>query len=865
MPTAHARTSLHAPRRPHSWSLAMAVLAAGCGLLDAPLLAQNARPSGGQQPRPATTPAPPPGTPNAPMATALDDADLADRPIAAVTIKGLSRVTRQTIDNNIRVSAGQPFSVAVVREDVSTLYRLGQFATVNAEAMLRPDGTIEVVYTVVEQPIIREIAPVGNRVVSDEELRKVIRLFAGGPRDDFLLEASVFRIKELYREKGNYLVEVTVDESQLADTGILIFRIIEGPRVRIKDVEFVGNASFDADKLYSQIKTRTAIPLFRKGQLDEELLFDDVAALDRFYKERGFVDVRIDRRVTLSTDSKDAKVTFYIDEGRRYRIRNLVTEFTDVEGEGRPPSVLTAEQVTALSVIRPGDWFTKPLLEKSTKSIKDAYLLMGYLDANVEFREVRVGDAPEVDVIFQVREGQRSITGLVLIQGNFLTQDKVIRRLVRLQPGRPTDGRELEASKIRLERTGIFGGVRVTPQRVRPGDENAIGDDMGEEAAAAAESGDSETAVRLTQSVRDVIVEVKEKNTGAINFGVGVGTDSGLFGEVSLSQRNFDIADPPLTIDEFISGRAFRGAGQSFNLRIAPGTEVSNYSVSFVEPSFLESEISLRLGASYFQRIYDFYSENRGSVSAGLARRLGDLWTVGVNTSFQRVELDNFDPSTPIEVFESRGPSDLATVSGSLTRTDIDAPIRPSRGTQLELTLGQTFDFNGNSTWTFARVGATAVFTVDEDYLGRKSTVKLNTDLGYMFGDTPPTYDRYYLGGRSFRGFEFRTVSPKSQGSIGAPTTPNDQPIGGEWLFFAGIQYELPVVGDFLAVVAFIDSGTVTADPGFDDYRASIGTGVRLYIPQLGPAPLAFDLAYPFLTAEGDQTQYFSFAIELPF
>lgn len=803
--------------------------------------------------------------PPAPQPTPIDDAELADRPIAAVVIRGLSRISEQTIYNNIRISQGQPFDASVAREDVATLYRLGQFATVTAEAILNQDGTVDVIYTVVEQPIIREIAPVGNKVVSDEELRKAIPLYAGGPRDDFLLEQSIYRIKELYRKKGNYLVEVTVDESKLKDTGILIFKILEGPRVRIKDVEFVGNTSFDANKLYSQISTRTTIPFIRKGELDEDLLIEDVAALDRFYKERGFVDVRVDRRVTLSADSKDAKVTYYITEGRRYKVRRVVVRFLNAEGEKAAPLVMTEEQVAALSVIREGDWYTKLLLDRSTKAILDSYLLMGFLEVKAGINEVRVGEQPEVDVIFDIIEGPRAVTGLVLVQGNFLTKDKVIRRNVRLQPGRPTDGRELELSKRRLEASQLFGPVRVTAQRPRPGDEDSIGTDLDEEALAAMEEGETETAQRLRREVRDILVEVKEKNTGAINFGIGLGTDSGLLGEVSISQRNFDIGDPPLTLEEFVAGRAFRGAGQSFSLTLAPGTEVSTYSVQFAEPHLFESEIGIRLGGVYYTRIYDVYDEQRGSFSLGLARRLGDLWTIGLNTGFQRVELSDFDPSTPIEVYDSRGPSNLVPVNLTLSRSDVDSATRPSRGTQFDVSLGQTYDFENNATWTSIRLGASAIFTVDEDYLGRKSTVRVSSDIGYIFGDTPPTFDRYYLGGRSLRGFEYRTVSPKSQGSIGAPTVPNDEPIGGEWLFFAGIQYELPLVGDFLAVVAFIDSGTVTADPTFDEYRASIGAGVRLYIPQLGPAPLAFDLAYPFLRVDGDETQYFSFAVEFPF
>jgi outer membrane protein insertion porin family len=103
-------------------------------------------------------------------------------------------------------------------------------------------------------------------------------------------------------------------------------------------------------------------------------------------------------------------------------------------------------------------------------------------------------------------------------------------------------------------------------------------------------------------------------------------------------------------------------------------------------------------------------------------------------------------------------------------------------------------------------------------------------------------------------------VSPKG---ITLAGTPSDDPIGGDWLFFAGAQYEFPLFQKTISGVVFLDTGTVVDDVGFDDYRVSIG--IRLYIPQLGPAPIAFDLATPIRKEDTDETQAFSFTAELPF
>ena len=826
--------------------------------------------------------------------SSIEDATLADRPIARVEFRGLSRVGEREVLNNTRVVAGQPFEADAVRNDVATLYRLGQFDTVDAVATVLPDGTVALAYVLVEQPIVRDLQVVGNKLISDQDLRKAIPLYAGGPRDDFLLEQAVARIKELYRKRGHYLAEVTVDETRLKDTGILILRIVEGPRVKVKELYFVGNESIRADLLSAEIGTRMAVPLFVKGELDEDRLVDDVATIDRYYKDRGFVDVRVDRRIEISADSKEAKISFIISEGRQYRLRSVVIEGLGAEGP-RPLGVFSDDQIRDLLVIHPGDIYSRLKLDKSIASIRDSYFLLGHADVEIKDRTVRPSDAAEVDLVLSIREGPRTIAGLVNIQGNFLTKDKVVRRLVRIQPGRVLDARELELSKTRVKASQIFNDVRITVQRPDPREQDALDTSAAIDAAAAPKASDAAGAeapappadsarpqdpnaapdaeARATgeirsaivrSEVRDILVEIKERNTGSINFGVGVGTDSGVFGELSIAQKNFDIADAPETLDELLAGRAFRGAGQQFSATLAPGNEITTISFSFLEPHLFETDYALRTSPFYRIRIFEDYDENRGSVPFSLSRRFGDFWNVGVTTGYTYVELSDFDNNTtPIEVFEDRGPANFMTGGFFVERTDTDSQFRPSRGSNLELNVTQWASFDAVDPFTVVKAGYTQFFTVSEDFLGRRSTLKLKSDIGYILGDDAPVYERLYLGGRTFRGFDFRSISPLSSRSING--RPSQEPIGGLWSFFLGAQYEQPIFQNAFSGVLFVDSGTVTDDVGFDQYRVAVGLGIRLYIPQFGPAPLAFDFALPVLKEETDETQVFSFSVEIPF
>lgn len=765
----------------------------------------------------------------------IENEALRDRPIGEVQIRGLSRVNRQEILNNIRVSAGQPYDPRTIREDVATLYRLGHFESVGAEAEILPDGAVRVTYSVLEQALILDLQVVGNKLISDQELRAVIPLYAGGPRDDFLLEQAVFRIKNLYRDRGHYLVEVTVDESRLRDTGILILRILEGPRVRVKEIEFVGNEAFSARQLMPRIRSREAVAIFNKGLLDPEILIDDAAALDRFYRDEGFVDVRTDWRIQLSPDNREAKVTFLISEGRRYRLGQVIIQGVGAMGP-QDLTVFSRAQIEALIDLRPGEIFRTAAVRQSVQTVRNAYLAMGYVDAGVFDSFVRTGESPEIDLLLNISEGPRATTGLVLVQGNLLTRDRVIRRLIRIRPERPLDARELELAEERIRRTRLFADARATIQQPRPG----------------------------SPGVRDLLVEVKESDTGSVNFGVGLGSDSGIFGEISITQRNFDIADTPRTFEELLQGRGFRGAGQTFNLALAPGTEVSNYSISFADPHLFESDISFGISGLFRNRVFQNYSENRYGFNASFGRQFGDRWTGAMQIGWQYVKLDNFDLATPIEVFEDRGPQQLPSIGVTFARSSIDDPFRPSRGTRLSLGVRQFFD-SASGAFTTVTAGVTTFLTISEDFLGRKSTLRLSSDIGWILGGDATVFERFYLGGRSFRGFEFRTISPKSRGTIALPNTPNDQPIGGDFLFFAGAQYEVPLFQQFISAVAFLDTGTVNASASFDNYRVSVGVGLRLYLPMLGPAPLAFDFGFPLLRAEGDQSQMLSFSAELPF
>ena len=451
------------------------------------------------------------------------EADLADRPISGIEIIGIERTDEQLVWNNIRAAVGDPYDAQTVRDDVNRLYNLGRFKYVTAEVELVADGSVKLVYSFTEQPLIREIQVIGNKAISDQDLLGIVQLMRGLARDDYLIEKAKRDIEALYRQRGFYLTDVSIDESELQQRGLLIFRVIEGPRVRIKAIEYRGAEAFPPKRLMAEIKTRTHIFLLRGGVLDEEILASDVAKLVSFYKDRGYRDVRVDRMIELSPDNTEAKVTFLVDEGPLYTLASVRVESHERPGEA--PAVFSAEQIAALLEIKTGDVYSQDRIRKSRTALEDAYGVMGYVDARVYPYELRSGPEPRIDLMLRIQEGQLYKVGLIRINGNFLTKEKVIRRLMRIKSGRPFDTTALVESERRIRRTRLFNEVRLTLQEPDP----------------------------LEPEYRDVLVEVKERNTGSLNFGVAVGSDSGLFGEISLLQDNFDVADYPATFQELVT------------------------------------------------------------------------------------------------------------------------------------------------------------------------------------------------------------------------------------------------------------------------------------------------------------------------
>jgi outer membrane protein insertion porin family len=351
----------------------------------------------------------------------------------------------------------------------------------------------------------------------------------------------------------------------------------------------------------------------------------------------------------------------------------------------------------------------------------------------------------------------------------------------------------------------------------------------------------------------DLDVVLSEAQTGRLMLGVAVNSDAGLVGQVLIDEQNFDWARFPTSWEDFASGRAWRGAGQRFRIEAAPGTEVQRYLVSFLEPYFMDTPVSLGLSGSFFDRRYIDYDEQRigGRVSLGYAWTENDL-QANIAYRGENVGIRNIsDPSLP-ELVEVVGSNALHGFKLTVANDTRDSPFLATQGHYLEFSVEQVI---GSFEYPRAIIDGRQYYLLRErpDHSGRH-VLTLSSRVGFT-GDNTPIYENFFAGGYStLRGFDFRGASPVKNGVV----------VGGEFMWVNTVEYLFPLTADdMMHGVAFVDFGTVEENVNINDFRVAPGFGLRITVPAMGPAPIALDFAFPIASADFDDEEVFSFNIGL--
>ena len=749
---------------------------------------------------------------------------------------------------------------------------------------------------IMERPRVSKYTYTGIKSSEKKDLQERLNLRRGGEFSDYVKESSIGIIKRYYAEKGYLLCDVDVQtqkDSMVRHAIQVNFNIDKGPKVRIKDINFIGNehvSDYTLAKSMKKTKSNKFYNFFNSKKFNEKEYPEDKKNLISAFNEAGYRDARIVRDSVYLVDvvSKNGKVKKRIcidlefDEGNKYYFR-------DVTWTGN--SVYSAETLNEVLKIQKGDVYDKVSLQKrlygggkqTDYDVSKLYRDNGYLFFQLSPVETNIQN-DSVDVEIRISEGKQATIGNVVINGNDLTNEKVVRRQIYTRPGYLFSQSDFERSIREISSLGQF-------------DPEAI----------MSEGGYSIVPNQLDNTV-DLIYNVTEKPSSQLELSGGWGGNT-FVATVGVSFNNF-------STQRFFDKNAWRpvplGDAQNLAFRFQTnGTYYTALTASFTEPwLFGKKPTSLNLSAYYTRQTNSYLALNILShdrqmevfgFSASLGKRLKwpDSYFVLYNgLSWQTYKLTNW--YSGYFIFDD-GLANNLSYTVNLSRNSTDQMIYPRSGSEFSASLSLTppysvfrkydYDDEGNKfsvpsykdvdysnwssqnryrwieyhKWKFSAsqyiklVGDLVLMAKAQfGYLGY-----YNRNWGYspfegflVGGDGMSGYSTYGSDVISLRGYENYALTPYLPTSYNS----NGYAYAGNVYDKFTVELRYPVVlqpQSTIYVLGFLEGGNCWSDirkfNPFQIYR-SAGVGVRVFLPMVGL--IGVDWGYGFDSSSKGGSQF---------
>jgi len=726
-----------------------------------------------------------------------------EKSVTAIEIKGNKAISTNVIISKLKTRVGTPYQENITSDDLKRLYLLGYFSDIKIDTQDYKDG-VKIIITVTERPIIEKITFAGiKRLAKDEKLKQSLKSKEGQYLDYPSISEDVRTIKKMY-EKIGYVqagVDYTVDINQVTNKAKIQFNVIEGKRIRIKDIYVEGNKAFSDARILKLIKTKHAW-LFNAGVFKEEVFKEDIERVKAFYRHNGYADVIVDYDITTETDVKKPfmYIKLTIQEGKKYLVGNVV-----VQG-----NVKISEKAILASIKQcvPGKVFSQDAMRQDVTAIQGLYFDKGYISAQVESTTSYNKDSGRIDILYSITENDIYYVNKILIRGNIKTRDVVVRRELRLKPGDRFDGEKLRRSKERLQNLGFFEDVSYDTEETDIPDK------------------------------KDLVVEVKETKTGSFSFGGGYSTVDEFVGFVEVEQNNFDWKNWPY----------FTGGGQNLKFRASAGSLSNNFNLSFTNPWVFDYPLSF--GFDVYRTTHDRdtdvgygYSEKVTGGDLRLGKEISEYINNDLTYKLDNIDIrDVEDPNS--ELNQETGENVVSSLTYGMTFDNRDNVFDTHKGNLLRGEMqvaGGPFGGDKDYYKFFSR--ASHYFPL---FLNSVLEARARVGLADKYGnsDRIPIYERFFAGGAStIRGYRERKIGPIDSAS---------NPLGGNSMFIGNLEYTYPLFS-FLKVAVFADTGNVwekIGDFAKGGLKSSVGLGFRIKTP-IGPIML--DYGIPFNKEPGDE------------
>ncbi|MDR0579152.1 MAG: outer membrane protein assembly factor BamA [Campylobacteraceae bacterium] len=714
--------------------------------------------------------------------------------IEAVKFNGLVYLSQETAMDMIGLHPGQEIDIEKVDEAVRILFRQQYFDDIWIE---EDNGTL--IINVKEKPIIAKVEFSGIGENDKDSINSFTNVKKGEIYDQTKIEFAKEQLKKFYELKGFFDTVVDVETNSLNDKSLEVkFLINRGENIIIKDLEIYGldELKYRDFEPYISNKEREFMGWFwgrNDGKVNLFELESDSAKIKDIYYKYGYLDANISSPyLRVYFDNYNAKLQYRVEEGQRYKIGNITIEI--------PSGFIDTDKMQQSFSLQNKDTFNILKLRRDVKYLEDTIADKGYAYVKV-YPDIKKDEQNHiVDVIYKVVPGDKVYIRDVRIMGNSMTIDRVIRRDVFLAPRDLYSRTDLAESRNALRRTSYFEDVTIKEERV-------------------------------SKDEVDLIVDVKERQTGAIGGGIGYGSSDGFLINAYLSETNV------------------LGSGISASVNVERTDKELSGSISATNPRIFDSVYSL--GGSIYRRDYDYYDYDE--ISTGfyvtLGRRIGRYVSVSGRYTYEQSELSDLTESLKYDKSGLLEKSIKSSVTPSISYNDTDDYYLPRRGITASTSL--EFAGAGGDQKFLKSISRFATFYGLEDAIGYDLILRYKAQFGWIKENGYLPYnEKLYLGGvGSLRGFESNSIAPmNSNGSL----------TGGKISFLNSVEASFPLVDRIkMRASLFFDYGMI-GESGFDKKRASAGIGIEWMSPM---GPIQFVFAKPVIKEDGDRTSSFEFTM----
>lgn len=700
--------------------------------------------------------------------------------------------------------------------------------------------------------------------------------------DAFVDPGTIRRVKSVIRgllgAKGFPFAEVDHSIEALPGGPKLVqvtFNMIEGPKVQVQEIEFLGNTAMTDGTLKGKMKKVKEVWWFSwmtgRGTYKPEEYEEDAEAIEAYYRDEGYISAQVGQpNIEYLEESEDGKtrgmrLRIPIDEGERYRIG-------DVNFAGNE-MVLEAGLAQIFDNVNTGDFYSENDVREGFSDARELYGSLGYYEMTIapdlspreedeiiyvedaeegvaigveptengngngenhvdgsgngeageariaEVRPARVDGFPVVDVTIRVQEGEQYFINRIEFTGNEVTHDEVIRRELQVVEKSVFNTEALKYSVRRLNQLGFF----------EPMEEDGVDIEK------------SETEDEETNEV-NLTLGLTEANLNQLTFGAGVSQFDGFFGQVGFQTSNF------------------MGRGETLGVNLMSGSRTRNHVISFTRPFNFGRPMSL--GTQVYSRkiewIGSFTQETTGS-SFTIGYPLKYFTRLFVSYSLEQSNVSDINPAFGMNpsllsynpfladtlLLGTGGNRTISKVTPMIRHSTVDHPIFPTQGKTLA--VGMELAGAGGNT-SFLKPTFEAVWWKPHT---SKTIFGVRAMANFLMSDKPdtiPVFERLWLGGEyTVRGFDLRRIGPMLADTIPdtAGTWTGRTVMGGNKSVLLNLEYQF-VVNNSARIITFYDAGQVQ-DFGnkfvSDDFKTSTGVELRIFMPMLG---VPFRLIYYF-------------------